>query len=605
MFYRIRSNLKWKLILIFTLIMLSVILSISILNYRESSKTIRTETERFSSQLLKQTNLNLNRYYRDYEDLIYLIGGTSDFMSWVKTPPANDYLLFKTYQSIENYYVEPFFRLHSEILSLTMYNENGNQMIFPGRNAGVVKYMEYKLTDEYELSQIPLTNFIERRVWESHTYLELGPNYAPVMVISFLKKYQYHGASAYIVLDVALTPTLAILEQIDLGSKGKGMLIDRDGTIIVHPEPGKQFQPLDSHIFEQIRHMSSGALFFRNANQAVFVNELEKSNEWKTVITIPYDQLMASSKRVRQMTVTITLAGIVIAVLLISFVCSTITSRILELRRGMKRTAINQFEHKVAVHGQDEITDLALVYNELLERLQISVQDLTESRLLQQEAILSALQAQINSHFLYNALESINSMSNLRDQPEIGTIAIYLSKMLRYTSNYTKTVVTLEDELEHLNHYLYIIGILYGESVQYEIEVDPEVMSAPCLKAICQPIVENSIKHGLENDTDMLLIQIKAEQHAGDAAKITFSDNGPGFSSAKLAELQAAMTQLDSGQKLQRTNRIGLLNVHYRLSYFNRHRLSQMHIGNLPEGGAQVSILLSLKSEIIPAAGPF
>src|SRR5690606_3102909 len=129
-----------------------------------------------------------------------------------------------------------------------------------------------------------------------------------------------------------------------------------------------------------------------------------------------------------------------------------------------------------------------------------------------QQAVLRSLQAQINSHFLYNALESINSMAYLARHHQIERTALALAEMLRYTSEYTQTVVGMMEEVHHAVHYVEIMQIRYPSEIDFEYEVDDESRQAVCPKAIIQPIIENSIKHGLEKTGKHLILRLSVRK---------------------------------------------------------------------------------------------
>jgi two-component system sensor histidine kinase YesM len=151
----------------------------------------------------------------------------------------------------------------------------------------------------------------------------------------------------------------------------------------------------------------------------------------------------------------------------------------------------------------------------------------------------------------------------------------------------------VRQEIEHLEHYLYIIGILYEESVQYEFDVDESALGVPCLKAVLQPIVENSVKHGLESPNAVISIRVSVRRWGDRSIRIVCADDGPGFPESKLAMLQDALVRdVPRGSQLQEMKRIGLLNVHYRLSMYDSSPETGLSVRNLPTGGAEVAIVL-------------
>jgi two-component system, sensor histidine kinase YesM len=173
-------------------------------------------------------------------------------------------------------------------------------------------------------------------------------------------------------------------------------------------------------------------------------------------------------------------------------------------------------------------------------------------------------------------------------------MAVALSRMLRYTSSYTSEIVSVEDEIRHLTDYLQIIAIRFTNEVTYQIDVDPACADADCLKAILQPMVENSIKHGIEQTGQPIHLDIRVGKLSPSRIFITVSDTGVGFSDAKLAELQRKMKGSDTWSKYNELVQVGLLNVHYRLNMYYPDGLSGIGIANEPGGGALVTLTFPL-----------
>jgi two-component system sensor histidine kinase YesM len=301
---------------------------------------------------------------------------------------------------------------------------------------------------------------------------------------------------------------------------------------------------------------------------------------WKTLIMVPYKDVARSIYKVKNIMIVIALTSLVVSILLVIAVSSSITKRLLQLRATMKLTEMGNFEVRAEVSGEDEIANLSRNYNKMLESLETSILQLTESRLLQQEAAMSALQSQIHSHFLYNALESINAMANLANRPEIGQTTIALSNMLRYTSNYRDTTVTLKDEFNHLSDYIHIIQVLYGEAVIFDYHIPEACLKVSCLKAIIQPLVENSIKHGLERSGEVLRMKLSVVIGADGYIRIQIVDNGGGFAEEKLIELNDLLNADHPQYKYKQLSRVGLLNVHYRLRMYYPDSSSGVFIAN-------------------------
>jgi len=238
----------------------------------------------------------------------------------------------------------------------------------------------------------------------------------------------------------------------------------------------------------------------------------------------------------------------------------SINNTLVEIEKG------NMGARAVVSGANDEIKQIALNLNRMSEKLQEYIQreyqarlDRTNAELKQKTAELYALQAQINPHFLYNTLETIRmSAVNLQDK-ETADMIKNLARMFREGSK-ESSVVTIREELDYCRAYLSLLNIRYQGRLTVEYNIEPDIMDCAVLRHLIQPIVENSIVHGMEwsrRDNSILL-----EGHSEDQSLvISISDNGKGIPAARLAQLQES---LKNSEKVT-YEKIGLHNVQNRI----------------------------------------
>jgi len=584
----IRRSLKWKFITITTTIVVGIVAAIGFFSYYETSQTIRADVERFSQQVLRQANLNLNRYLNEYEQGFLLIGATNEYKEWLGYAPDDTSNIVLTYYTIRRLQMEPFVSRHPEILSITMLSASGVETnyttIYGIRN-------DYSVKNEAWFGRTDDTDRVVFDIAMANQYLKVDGSPVSFPVMTLTKQYTpFNLPKGYLKMDVSLAPLQNILQEIHLGERQIGMISDASGTILVHPDTQRILTQLDPDITAQMSGRTEGS-FFREKTKELVIFETIPRTDWRILEVVPYEDVAGSIGKVRNVTIVIAAIGLVIAMLLVVYVTTSITRRITHLRRVIKQTQLGRFDQLVEVGGTDEVADLAQAYNRMLGQLDQSVHQLTESRLVQQKAILSALQSQIQSHFLYNTLETINSMADLAGHREIEQITISLSRMLRYTSNYRTELVTIHEELRHLDDYLRIISIRYGNMVTYEFAIDAGCGESDCLKAILQPIVENCIKHGVEMTGEPLHIAVTVALLEQGWLGVTVRDNGVGFGEDELRELQRKLSDTETHTQYSKLAQVGLLNVHYRLRMYYQDDHSGVQVDNDSLGGATVRIV--------------
>ena len=571
-----------------TCVLLAMVLSVVYFTYYKTTETIEKDAVQFSNQILRQVNLNLNRYLVGYQQSFLNIATNSATEKWLAVKEGDALASYIAFQAIINDYLQVFIFHHPEMLSLTFYNVNGNEMHFTNR---------YSLDDDYEFDDELFMKKLEGQdgIYFDVTFSDSYVN-KDIPVLTMVKKVTFGKNTGYIKLDIDLGPAVDIVNDIKLGTSGITLVSDVDGKIIAHPDLQRVTTYLEP---DMMAHSSggSGSFLYRSGAEIVIYQTVPYTN-WKLFSIIPYYEFTESVLHIRQITLSAVVLGLVLSIVMIIVLSSSFTRRIGAMKNVMSKAKLGNFSERVNVKGKDEIADLGNTYNMMLDHLENSIHQLAEAELQQQAATLSALQSQIDSHFLYNSLETINSMANLSDQKDIEQITVALSKMLRYTSDFKNTVVTVDDEILHLQHYLQIHQIRFGEKISYSIQIDESCKSAQCLKAILQPIVENSIKHNIDVNGRPLHIDVKVTEFDQQFVKADITDNGTGFEKEKIAELQNQIDLLNAGQMDNSFKRIGLLNVHYRLRvYYKTARNAGIIIANREDvPGAKISVIFPLKS---------
>jgi two-component system sensor histidine kinase YesM len=179
--------------------------------------------------------------------------------------------------------------------------------------------------------------------------------------------------------------------------------------------------------------------------------------------------------------------------------------------------------------GKDELGELISSYNKMLEMNGELLNQVRLEHLQQEESAFLALQAQMNPHFIYNTLETIRMMAEVENSIRVADMTFALAEFIRYVLSFQTPFVTLGDEMEYTKRYLHIQTIRMDNRLRYELNINPDLMKIECPKFFLQPIVENSIVHGIEQSQEDALICVNIFE---DAQRITVevSDTGSGVS---------------------------------------------------------------------------
>jgi two-component system sensor histidine kinase YesM len=204
--------------------------------------------------------------------------------------------------------------------------------------------------------------------------------------------------------------------------------------------------------------------------------------------------------------------------------------------------------------------------NELIHTVHDLEMKEMQLQLRQKEAVIQALQNQINPHLLYNTLEIIKSIAFIERVPAIEKMAANLAGVYRYTSKMPGMEVPLRDELRNLRSYLEIVHIRFAPKFKSQIEVDESFMDCRIVKLSIQPLVENSVKYAVEPKSGNVEIRVRVFEENDDLI-VEVVDNGDGFDEDTLLRMNERLQSADwQADRNAQEESVGILNVHARMT---------------------------------------
>ncbi len=321
------------------------------------------------------------------------------------------------------------------------------------------------------------------------------------------------------------------------------------------------------------------------------------SKEFSFSVIAYIPDLEAESGRIAILA-TAVLAAIVafgLCLLLIVVWSYALSKPIRELREMIEQTSLENLEvqNVQTSFGLDEVAMLTHSYQMMTERLSQAVQREKRSMLLQLQAQFDALQAQINPHFLYNVLNIISSRGVENDDDMICDMCGALANMLRYSTNNKERYAHVEQEIQYLENYLYLLKARYGEKISFEIEIEPEIREELLPRMTLHQFVENILAHAYGNCDRRMEIQVLGKRYPG-RWEICVRDNGEGIAQEKLEEIEERFKGIResllarSGMELE-IGGMGVVNTYARCYLLYNEKLI-FSIDNIPAGGVEVKV---------------
>lgn len=271
--------------------------------------------------------------------------------------------------------------------------------------------------------------------------------------------------------------------------------------------------------------------------KVLFAEERIDGTDWTMITMMPYSSFMGEISGLKKRTWGITFFIIFSAAILIYVISSAITRRITKLEKHMQISGERPEMINEGNNYKDEVGSLYNSFNEMVYKYQKSLEDQYFMGQELKNAELLALQAQINPHFLYNTLDTINWLVYQNRGKEVSTIVKSLAKFYKMTLNKGKSIVTIRDEVVQVQSYMNIQNIRFSGKISITFDLNEEIMEYAIPKITLQPIVENSILHGiLEKDETEGNIFVKGDL---EDKKICLKvvDDGSGIEEEKCREL--------------------------------------------------------------------
>ncbi|MNO19855.1 Sensor histidine kinase YehU [compost metagenome] len=347
--------------------------------------------------------------------------------------------------------------------------------------------------------------------------------------------------------------------------QGDILLVNKQGNI-VFDKSGKHIGERTNFPFLSDEEENNGKGYYTDKylGEKSLITYLPSHNkDWYLVAITPSKLIASESISIRNIAVVLVLVSLISAFLFDRFFIRRMVRSIISAVNGMKRVQQGIFVPITSSVRSDDETDLLTDgFNRMSTQITELIQQVQTEQARKKEVELQALVAQINPHFIYNSLESINSMAVLQGNKDISKMVVSLGKLLRISISENQELIPLTMELEHVRHYMDIQKYRFEDKFSYQIDIPESLKYYMTQKLIVQPIVENALYHAIEPMEESGVISIMVHDSDRDIL-IDVSDNGPGFDADTLLEL---WSKDRSNMKKYRENGVGLKNVHERLS---------------------------------------
>lgn len=526
-----------KLLLSFTLICIIPIIILGAYCYGKTKQLLITQEEYNIKNSLHLATTNTNHKFDVYNNLSNDIAYNNNIIEAINYNYKNYYDMYKSYKDI----IDPLFNamkyFHDDIERITIYTTNNN----------IAKHGDFV---------IPIDS-IKNESWFNYTD-DLYPSkwiYADNRLFN-LKKLPYQSKVHKNILYLEVKPEIAFSSFLNLLPQ------DSDyGLYIVDSNGQTVFS--DSHFEDraksltlpQILQLQKGSSY--DVKYLIIKDTISHCN-FNVYFYIPKSSKLFDATPILFAVFAIIGICIILLFFLIFCLSNVLVNRIELLIQNMRQVKRGDLTVTVKSTSHDEIGELIENFDQMIHRIKVLINEVYKSKIIQKESEMKALQAQINPHFLYNALSLINWKAITIGANDISRMTQLLSTFYRTTLNNGQEIISVEEEIVNTRSYVEIQLNMHNNNFKVSYDISEDILPFSIIKLILQPIVENAIEHGIDHKLTEgpgeLKISGKSE---GDNIHFVIEDNGAGIAEENLSNI------LEKGSK-----GYGLKNVNDRIRIF-------------------------------------
>ncbi len=556
-----RKSIRNRLVMAFVVTSVIPILVVNIISYYNTSSLVQQNVESMTKANLDQTRVSLDVWLDSYEDILFQVY-TDDYIVELvdkintgQDVANNRQLLRKTLRGL--FYTKDY------VKSITVITESGEVVFYDQLTASTTNtsWMDSFAMEKEELYQ-EISSDNRTHLYPTGEKVIFGSNSCYLFHIGHrIIDYRDVKKQCGVVI-VSIDEQL--LEEIcsTATENGLNFIVDKEGTLVscagskdigstvCRQDMGEQEKKV---VYRQIAEQT-GVL--GDGEISVYSVYDEKTN-WEIIRATNQEELVQGLHQQQKLLAFIIILSFLAVLAIMVGQVSKMTGSIRRVVETMRRAGKGNLTVHVAPDETrpTEIEIIAEEFNSTMDKLKLSIEK-------QKNAEIAALEAQINPHFLYNTLDTINWMAIDRDEYEISNMIATLANILRYGISDSNGIVKIREEVEWLKQYIFLQQTKLKNSFECHMNVEPEIMGFSIHKLLLQPFIENAILHGFEgiDGTHSLRIYMRKDK---ECISIQITDNGCGMPAQMVQEINAGIFR-----KTDDKNHIGMENAITRIRMY-------------------------------------
>jgi len=551
--YFMNKSMGDKLILYFFGVILAVTITITTLGNLLYKNSINHSQNENTNQIIKQINNSMESYVNNTENIINYMSTDPRILKFLSDNKLeNNNIEDDAYKPIYN-----FIKFNPEIAGIMIVNTNGGYIsdVMNKVSRDSLTYEEWYLKSYDEPEKIHLfTKPIGRNI--NNVF-----RYSADEVFSMSKAvvdYNTKEIQGVILIDIKLDAIKNIIENSKPGIAGFIYIMDSNNNIVYTPVNNIVYK-INNDWIENINNK----IIIKNIRGENYqlTKVLSKYTGWETIGVFPESEGLRVIQYIRYYSLIIGFVALIIAEGLVVIFTRSIVKPIQKLKRLMKKAQGGDLTVSFNTKYSDEIGELGSSFNTMVKEINNLINLVQVEEKSKRIAEMNVLQAQIKPHFMYNTLDTIRWMAEEHNEDDIVEIIEAFTNLLRISLSKGKEIISVKEEVNHVQSYLIIQKIRYEDKLDYEIDFEEKILNYKLIKLILQPLVENAIYHGIKEKRGNGKISIKGKIE-GDLLCFTVIDNGKGIEEELLNKINKML--INTSEKGTEVG-YGIFNVNERI----------------------------------------
>ena len=550
-----KISIRTKLLLLFSVQIIIPVAFMGVMVYSNTRTIIQDKSTKYAIDILNMVKLRLNDFYSNLEDISEDILYDTGIYETLSKKESEDH--YATLDHTNNV-LRRMCLSRKEIQSIALVSKSGERYTYNLSSGRVGLDNELPYSEMFEIVKNG-----ESPSW----YLDKDEegNIKDVYFIRLIRDIDTFNEMGVIVLGINRDYLRSVYSDLSTEFMQNISIVTQEQEVIV----GTTSSEYDflNNAFIKTGTKSSDYFVDKENDVLLCYMDVETPN-WQIVTESSLNKLTEELYQFKNWFILLIICTILILSVFSILMAIDIITPIKQLVEGIKKFEEENIHQEVIVDREDELGYLGKCFNKMSLEIDTLVNRVYKEELTRKEAELKALQAQINPHFLFNTLESINWMAQLNNVPEIRDMVTSLGSIMEASIGKGNPLIPLKQELKYVESYILIIKNRYGERLSYETEIDENLIRQQVPKLVLQPLVENAIYHGIDRSRKKGIIRLVVRKEE-DSIYIEVMDNGKGMEAEELQLLNSKFQEVNPNYMLMGHRKgIGLENVNARIRLF-------------------------------------